>query len=148
MGLPLPGAPERLTVLGMNRDDYAANPQATATVLHDLNRDPRLPFEDDSFDAAVCCVWVDYLTSPVEVFADVGRVVRTGGTVRVHVLDTLLPDERQFRRWLATNDDEHCRIVAAYFRLAGGWTQPMVERRTPPLHGGDPLCTVWASRAG
>jgi hypothetical protein len=43
--------PERLTVLGMNPQELAANPQAAATVVHDLNADPRVPFENDSFDA-------------------------------------------------------------------------------------------------
>jgi SAM-dependent methyltransferase len=79
-------APARLTVLGMNPQKLAANPQAAATVVHDLNANPRLPFESESFDAAVCCVSVDYLTRPVEVFADVARVLQPGGPVRVHVL--------------------------------------------------------------
>ena len=49
--------PGHLTVLGMNDEELAANSQATATVLHDLNRDPRLPFEDDTFDArGVLCL--------------------------------------------------------------------------------------------
>ena len=38
-----------------------------------------LPFADESFDDAVCCVSVDYLTRPVEVFAEVARVLRPGG---------------------------------------------------------------------
>ena len=41
--------PRRLTVLGMNAEELAANPQAAATVVHDLNEDPVLPFDDDSF---------------------------------------------------------------------------------------------------
>ena len=135
--------PARLTVLGMNADELAANPQAAATVVHDLNADPRLPFADDSFDAAVCCVSVDYLTSPVEVFADVGRVVRPGGPFVCTFSNRCFPT-KAIRGWLATNDEEHCEIVAAYFRLAGGWTEPTVERRTPPLHRGDPLYAVWA----
>ena len=45
----------------MNTAELAANPQASATVVHDLNADPRLPFADESFDAVVCCVSVDYL---------------------------------------------------------------------------------------
>jgi len=139
--------PERLTVLGMNADELAANPQATSIVLHDLNRDPRLPFEDDSFDAAVCCVSVDYLTSPVEVFADVARIVRTGGPFVCSFSNRCFPT-KAIRGWLAANDDEHCRIVAAYFRLAGGWTEPSADRRTPALQRGDPLYAVWARRAG
>ena len=35
-----------------------------------------------------------------------------------------------------------------YFRLGGGWGDPVVERRTPPNHRGDPLFAVWAYRLG
>src|SRR3954469_15554789 len=68
--------PRRLTVLGMNDDELAANPQAQVRVVHDLNDDPTLPFPGDAFDAAVCCVSVDYLVRPIEVFTEVARVVR------------------------------------------------------------------------
>ena len=61
--------------------------------MHDLNATRSLPFADDSFDAAVCCVSVDYLVRPIEVFADVARVVRPGRAVRVHVLEPVLPDQ-------------------------------------------------------
>ena len=137
--------PAQLTVLGMNREELAANPQASATVVHDLNRDPRLPFEDAAFDAAVCCVSVDYLTQPVAVFADVRRVVRVGGVFVCTFSNRCFPT-KAIRGWLATTDEQHCSIVATYFRLAGGWTEPTVERRTPPLHNGDPLFGVWARR--
>ena len=71
--------PDHLTVLGMNPQELEANPMATERVQHDLNRDPTLPFVDASFDDAVCCVSVDYLTRPIEVFAEVARVLRPGG---------------------------------------------------------------------
>jgi ubiquinone/menaquinone biosynthesis C-methylase UbiE len=48
-------------------------------VAHDLNREPRLPFPDAHFDAALCAVSVQYLVRPVEVFAEVARVLRPGG---------------------------------------------------------------------
>ncbi len=72
--------PRHLTVLGMNDDELAANPQAQARVVHDLNVNPALPFPDASFDAAVCCVSVDYLVQPIEVFTEVARVVRPAGS--------------------------------------------------------------------
>jgi SAM-dependent methyltransferase len=138
--------PRRLTVLGMNKEELAANPQASETVVHDLNRDPRLPFDDDTFDAAVCCVSIDYLTRPIEVFADVGRVVRAGGPFVCTFSNRCFPT-KAIRGWLATTDDEHCKIVAAYFRLATAWSAITVERRTPFPHRGDPLFAVWAYRA-
>src|SRR4051812_24817317 len=45
-------APRRLVVLGMNERELAANQQAAATMTHDLNADPSLPFADGSFDDA------------------------------------------------------------------------------------------------
>jgi SAM-dependent methyltransferase len=139
-------APARLTVLSMNAEELAANPMATTTVVHDLNAEPRLPFVDASFDAAVCCVSVDYLVRPVEVFADVARVVRPGGPFVCTFSNRCFPT-KAIRGWLYATDDERCGIVQRYFDLAGGWGPPTSSRRTPPGHPGDPLLAVWAYRS-
>jgi SAM-dependent methyltransferase len=91
-------APAALTVLGMNADELAANPQAAAWVVHDLNADPVLPFESGSFDHATCCVSVDYLTRPVAVFAEVARVVRSGGVFACTFSNRLFPT-KAIRGW-------------------------------------------------
>jgi SAM-dependent methyltransferase len=135
--------PRRLTVLGMNDDELAANPQARARVVHDLNDDPLLPFADDAFDDAVCCVSVDYLVRPIEVFAEVARVVRPGGRFVCTFSNRCFPT-KAIRGWLYSSDAEHGEIVAEYFRRAGGFDEPVIERRTPVGHVGDPL---WAVRA-
>lgn len=137
--------PDDLTVLGMNAAELAANPAAAATVVHDLNANPRLPFDDDTFDAAVCCASVDYLVRPVEVFADLARVVRPGGAFVCTFSNRCFPT-KAIRGWLATSDEEHCKIVAQYFRRGGGWGEPVIERRTGASHQGDPLFAVSAFR--
>ena len=137
--------PKRLTVLGMNAEELAANPQAAEAVVHDLNEDPRLPFADESFDAAVCCVSVDYLVHPVAVFRDVARVVRPGGVFVCTFSNRCFPT-KAIAGWLYANDAQRCAIVADYFRRAGGWAEPTVEQRTPAHHFGDPLYAVWAVR--
>ena len=137
--------PARLTVLGMNAQELEANPQAAATVVHDLNADPRLPFEDASFDAAVCCVSVDYLTRPVEVFADIARVLQPGAPFVTTFSNRLFPT-KAIRGWLESTDEQHCEIVADYFRLSRGWNEPIIERRSPLFQFGDPLFAVWAHR--
>jgi SAM-dependent methyltransferase len=138
-------SPEHLTVLGMNAAELAANQQGAATVVHDLNSDPQLPFEADSFDAVVCCVSVDYLTRPVEVFTDVARVTRPGGPFVCTFSNRCFPT-RAIRGWLSSTDAQHGAIIAEYFRLAGRWSDAVVERRTPASHLGDPLYGVWAHR--
>ena len=134
--------PEALTVLGMNADELAANPQATAWVVHDLNADPRVPFADASFDHATCCVSVDYLANPVEVFRDVARVVRRGGLFVTTFSNRLFPT-KAVRGWVHSGDAEHQQIVVEYFAAAGRF-EPAVTQQcaTPPQ--GDPLYAVWA----
>jgi SAM-dependent methyltransferase len=137
--------PARLTVLGMNSDELDENPLAAARVVHDLNAEPRLPFPDESFDAVVCCVSVDYLTRPIEVFADAARVVRPGGMFVCTFSNRCFPT-KAVRGWLYADDERRCEIVERYFRLAGGWDEPRSQRRTPASHLGDPLFAVWAHR--
>src|SRR4029077_18174878 len=113
-----------------------ANEQAAERVVHDLNADPQLPFADAAFDAAVCCVSVDYLVRPIEVFRDVARVLRPGAPFVCTFSNRLFPT-KAIRGWLESTDEKHSEIVADYFRLAGGWGEPVIERRSPLLRFGD-----------
>ena len=123
-------APDRLTVLGLNAEELAANPQAAEWVVHDLNADPVLPFAADTFDHATCCVSVDYLTRPVEVFREVGRVVRPGGTFVCTFSNRLFPT-KAIRGWLFTDSETHQQIVADYFARAGRF-EPATQRLCTP----------------
>ncbi|MDQ1425262.1 MAG: hypothetical protein QOD72_2760 [Acidimicrobiaceae bacterium] len=138
--------PEHLTVLGMNRAELDRNPQAHATVVHDLNADPRLPFASESFDAIVCCVSVDYLIDPVAVFADVARVARPGAPFVCTFSNRCFPT-KVISGWMYIAEEEHGALVAEYYRRSGGWDEPLVQRRTSGGHNGDPLFAVWAFRA-
>jgi hypothetical protein len=80
------------------------------------------------------------------VFADVSRVARPGAPFVCTFSNRCFPT-KAIRGWLYTSDEQHVAIVAEYFRRAGGWDEPAVERRTPPDHSGDPLFAVWAVRA-
>ena len=137
--------PARLTVLGMNERELAANHVASVRVVHDLNADPLLPFADATFDDAVCCVSVDYLTRPVEVFAEVARVLRPGGRLVCTFSNRVFPT-KAIRGWLASDDEGRCEIVAEYFTRSGAFGPATIERRTPVKWLGDPLFAVWATR--
>jgi SAM-dependent methyltransferase len=134
--------PARLVALGMNRNELAANDDATDTLVHDLNSDPAVPFEDASFDAVTCCASVDYLTSPVEVFGDVARVLRPGGVFVVTFSNRCFPT-KAIRAWLGADDRQRCSIVATYFALVDRFGPASVRLRNPGASG-DPLYAVWA----
>jgi SAM-dependent methyltransferase len=136
-------APARLTVLGMNAVELERNPQAHERVVHDLNADPVLPFADASFDAVTCCVSIDYLVRPLEVFDEAARVLRPDGPLVCTFSNRCFPT-KAIRGWLATDDSGHVAIVEEYFRQSDGWDEPVAQLRTPPGHLGDPLFAVWA----
>jgi len=139
----LPAKPQHLTVLGMNAEELQANPMADEHVVHDLNQDPALPFADDFFDDVLCAVSVDYLTRPIEVFAEVSRVLVPGGRFVCTFSNRCFPT-KAIRGWLANDDNARCGIVAEYFTRSGGWGEPTIDVRTPPGFGVDPLYAVWA----
>ncbi|MDW3212564.1 MAG: GNAT family N-acetyltransferase [Ilumatobacteraceae bacterium] len=141
-----PSTPDRLVALGMNANELAANPAATDTLVHDLNVDPHLPFDDASFDAVTCCVSIDYLVRPVEVFDEVARVLRRGAPFVVTFSNRCFPN-KAIRAWLAADDRQRCSIVAAYFG-AVGWFAPATVQLRNPSRSGDPLYAVWASTYG
>ena len=137
--------PARLVALGLNATELAANDAASEWLVRDLNTDPTLPFDDASFDAVTCCVSVDYLTRPLEVFADVARVIRSGGVFVCTFSNRCFPS-KAIRGWLSTDDDGHRAIVGTYFALTPSIEEPTVQRRNPGARG-DPLYAVWARRA-
>ncbi len=126
----LPERPRHLAVLGMNPLELTHNAAAHLRVVGDLNRTPVLPFADGSFDDVVCCVSVDYLTQPVEVFVEVARVLRPGGRFVVSISNRCFPT-KAIRGWLATDDRGHVEIVRAYFSASGAFGPVSVAPLTP-----------------
>jgi SAM-dependent methyltransferase len=137
--------PRHLIVLGMNAEELEANPLASERIVHDLNAIPRIPLPDESVDDVVCCVSVDYLTRPVDVFRDVARVLRPEGRF-VCTFSNRVFATKAITAWLYADDEMRCRIVTEYFQRTKVFGPATVARRTPPDHRGDPLYAVWATR--
>lgn len=138
----LPDGLGRVVGLGMNADEMAANPQLDEWVVHDVNRDPRLPFPEASFDAVACAVSVQYLVRPHEVFADARRVLVPGGPMVVSFSNRCFPT-KAVAIWLGTDDDAHRQLVRAYLERSG--FVDLVDERVPTPD--DPLFVV-RGRAG
>ena len=103
--------------LGMNEYELQNNPQLTDFVVRDLNQDPTLPFDNDSFDKVTCVVSIDYLTKPVEVVKEMGRVLRPGGEAIISMSNRCFPT-KAFQIWLNTSDLEHIFIVGSFFHYS------------------------------
>jgi len=130
--------------LGMNAEEMSDNPQLSRHVVHDLNREPRLPFPDAAFDGSICAVSVQYMTRPVEVFADVARVLKSGAPFLISFSNRCFPT-KAVAVWRSMTDEEHIQLVGSYFHLSGRWGPPEARHFTPPA--GDPLYVVWSYRS-
>ncbi len=153
--LPADLAPAAVTGLGMNRRELEANPQLTARVVHDLNRDPALPFPADAFDAAVCTVSIDYLVRPFDVFAEIARVLRPGGRFVVTFSNRWFPP-KVVGVWEQCHELERMGVVLEYFLRSGryaeletrsirGLPRPADDEYAGQVPWADPVYAVWGT---
>jgi SAM-dependent methyltransferase len=141
-----PGVRAREVIgLGMNAEEMADNPRLTTVVVHDVNRQPRLPFDDGAFDGAMCAVSIQYVIHPVRLVREVRRVLKPGAPFVVSFSNRCFAT-KAVAIWLGTSDQQHLMLVRSYFDAAGGWTDVKEEDRSPAGNG-DPLYAVWARTA-
>ncbi|MEE3259732.1 MAG: class I SAM-dependent methyltransferase [Candidatus Latescibacterota bacterium] len=132
----------RVIGLGMNAAEMTDNPQLDEWVVRDLNDKPRLPFEDQSFDAVICTVSVQYITHPVDIFRDVNRILNPGAPFLVSFSNRCFP-QKAIALWLAMTNAQHIELVESYF--SGDWDE--VQNRNCLTEEADPLFVVWANRS-
>ncbi len=144
--LPATIKPQRVIGLGMNADELIDNPALNKYVVQNLNKNPVLPFEDAAFDAVICTVSVQYLAQPLEVFAQVNRVLKPGGVFIVSFSNRCFPT-KAVAVWLATSDQQHLALVTRYFELAGGYTAITAWQQAKGVSRADPLYIVHARKA-
>ncbi len=136
----------RLIGLGMNETELRENDQLTDYVVHDLNADPRMPFDDASFDGAAVTVSVQYMTRPVEIFRDVARVLKPRAPFVITYSNRMFPT-KAVRIWRSLDDRERATLISTYFKYAGGFGDVQARDCSIPATGGgynDPLFAVWA----
>jgi SAM-dependent methyltransferase len=132
--------PKRVVGLGLNREEMLDNPALSEVVVHNVNREPRLPFADDSFDAVVMTVSVQYLTRPVEVFANVGRVLRPGKPFIVTFSNRMFPT-KAVALWQGADDHGRIAIVTRYFAASRAFEKIEVLDQT--VREGPPSDPIW-----
>ncbi|NTV64269.1 MAG: class I SAM-dependent methyltransferase [Oscillochloris sp.] len=136
----------RVVGLGLNEEELQLNERLDEYLVHDLNAEPMLPFGDAHFDGALCTVSVQYLTRPIEVFAEVGRVLRPGAPFIVSFSNRCFPS-KAVHVWVCTSDAQHATLVKQYFTHAGCFTKIRSTDRSPCRWLSDPLFAVIGRRA-
>jgi SAM-dependent methyltransferase len=102
---------------GMNAAELAANPRLSRYFIQNLNMQPELDLDSASFDAALCCVGVQYLTRPDEVFGEIRRVLRPGAPFIISFSNRCFPT-KAVAIWRSLDAKGHAELINLYLRNA------------------------------
>lgn len=124
--------------LGMNAAELETNPRLSDFCVQDLNITPTLPFADQSFDAILIAVSIQYLVKPVEVMTEISRCLAPGGQCIVAMSHRLFPT-KAIQAFQVLPASDRCQVVATYMEKSG---LTGVEALDHSPNTGDPLWIV------
>ena len=139
--LPAHVRSSRVVGVGLNRAEMEDNPQLSEAIVHNVNQNPRLPFADAEFDGAIMTVSVQYLIHPVEVFAEVGRVLKPRAPFIVTFSNRMFPT-KAVAIWQALDERDRIGLVGRYFIDSGGFENIDVIDRSADEPPSDPVYAV------
>ena len=124
--------PSRMVGLGLNENELRQNKALSEHLIHDLNRDPHLPFPAETFDAVINTVSIDYMTRPVEVFSEVANILKKRGLLLIIFSNRMFP-QKAVKIWKESSEEERVLLVEGFFQQAGafGETTVIVSRGKP-----------------
>ncbi len=139
---------------GMNAEELARNPRLNHYFVQNLNDNPKLPLADQSFDAVLNTVSVQYLQYPEAIFTEVYRILKPGG-VAIFSFSNRMFYQKAIEAWREGTELGRVELVKSYFRGVTGFTEPeaISQRSQVPsflqmlgMAGGDPFYAVLAYR--
>lgn len=147
---------EQLSGLGLNAKELAKNKDLSDWVVHDLNENPILPYKDESYDAVVCTVSIEYLIDPETVFKEIGRILRPGVIFIVTFSNRWFP-EKVINIWKKLHEFERMGLVMEYFQKSKMFTdletysirglpRPTNDKYFPEIMDSDPIYAAWGYR--
>ena len=138
--------PAQVVGVGLNRAEMEDNPQVTEPVVHNVNANPRLPFDDAQFDGAIMTVSVQYLIHPIETFADVGRVLKPGAPFIVTFSNRMFPT-KAVAIWQYLDERDRVGLVGRYFKESGAFERiDEIAKSAPTAPPSDPVWAVFGYR--
>lgn len=170
VGFPLPQGLERWKCCGSGNEWIRAQSKSSTIIIcsQRFEQGTSFPFEDASFDKVTCVVSVDYLNKPLQVFKEIGRVLRPGGECLISMSNRWCVQilfvwgrhrnggafsdwifrfprsfpTKAFQIWLQTNDLEHIFITGSFFHYTGMFEPPSCSDISPNPGRSDPMFVV------
>jgi len=139
---------------GMNAEELAKNRRLDHYFVQNLNEIPRLPLADQSFDAVLNTVSVQYLQQPEAVFGEIYRILKPGGLAIISFSNRMFY-QKAIAAWRDGSESNRVSLVKGYFKSVPGFSTPEVVTHAssiPPIlqmlgmPGGDPFYAIVAER--
>lgn len=139
---------------GLNAEELAKNPRLDHYFVQDLNDNPHLPLEDQSFDAVLNAVSVQYIQHPEMVFSEIHRILKPGGIAIISFSNRMFY-QKAIQAWREGNEASRVALVKRYFQAVEGFSNPEAIARKSDLPGilqfmgmggGDPFYAIIAHR--
>jgi len=121
---------ESIVGLGLNAEEMADNPDLDYAVVHNLNENPKLPFDDGIFDAVLMTVSVQYLINPFKIFQEVSRVLKSKGVFIVTFSNRMFPT-KAVNIWKETDEISRMQLVEFYMERSEGFDQTHTQLINP-----------------
>ena len=148
---------DKLTGLGLNSEELKQNLSLNDRIIHDLNENPLLPFETESYDAVICTVSIEYLIRPEAVFNEIVRILRPGGYLIVTFSNRWFPP-KVIHIWKELHEYERMGLVLEYFQQTQtlknletysirGLPRPRHDKYFLEIKYSDPIYAVWGQKS-
>ncbi len=139
---------------GLNESELARNKQLDHYFVQNLNQNQTLPLADNSFDAVINTVSVQYIQYPEEVFAEVYRVLKPGG-IAIFSFSNRMFYQKAIALWRDSSEASRVDLVKRYFESIPGFgnIHTVINKSEAPaimqmmgMGGGDPFYAVIAEK--
>ncbi len=117
---------------GMNQEELAKNPRLDHYFVQNLNDNPKLPLEEQTFDAVLIAVSVQYLQYPEAIFSELHRILKPGGQVIVSFSNRMFY-QKAISAWRDGTDAMRIQLVKNYFKSVQWFSKPEVIINVSPL---------------
>ncbi|MBD2325331.1 class I SAM-dependent methyltransferase [Alkalinema sp. FACHB-956] len=139
---------------GLNPEELQKNPRFNHFFVQNLNVDLQLPLTDQSFDAVLCTVSVQYLQYPEAIFTEIYRVLKPNGLCIVSFSNRMFY-QKAIAAWRDGSETDRVELVKSYFAAVPRFSTPeVITRRSQApailqmmgFASGDPFYAVIAKR--
>ena len=139
---------------GLNEEELARNKQLDHYFVQNLNENQTFSLEDESFDAVLNTVSVQYVQYPEKIFVEVYRILKPGG-IAIFSFSNRMFYQKAIAAWRDGSEASRVDLVRKYFDAIPGFgniqtianvSEASVVFKMLGMGGGDPFYAVIAER--